>query len=113
MKPYLRPVFLLFLILLDQSISPSAAININGLINKYAQIIKRPPSIKIPADKLKKVKRSLTVVEKLIGECKDRPPQEFCPKINKAYQQNCPNAAYKEVCPIVKQVIQICCRKHA
>ncbi|KAL2662171.1 hypothetical protein AAZX31_02G026700 [Glycine max] len=116
MKPYLRPIFLLFLILLDQSISASAAININGLRNKIREVLNKHPSINLPADKLKKVKRPLKALDYLLGECKDRPPQEFqefCPKFKNDYQQNCPNAAYEAVCPLLKQAIQICCQKHA
>ncbi|MDG2870751.1 hypothetical protein P7M48_23985, partial [Vibrio parahaemolyticus] len=104
---------LLFLILLDQSISPSAAININGLINKYAQILKGPPRIQIPANRLMKLKRPLLTVQELMGKCKDGPPQGICPKLKNAYQQNCPNAAYEALCPIVKVVYQWCCRNDA
>ncbi|KAG5050658.1 hypothetical protein JHK87_002856 [Glycine soja] len=111
MKPYLRPIFLLFLILLDQSISASA-INVSAQIKKITEVLNKSPSIKISAETMK-LKKRLEKVKELVGEFKDMPPQEICPKIKNAYQQNCPNAAYEAVCPIVKQVYQICCRKHA
>ena len=86
MKPYLRPVFLLFLILLDQSISASAGNFFDSLKKLFGPALAKIPSKKEDLKKAEKVKEWVEKVkdgvELAIENAPPSPPNEAPKQIN-------------------------------